>query len=82
MTAQTNPAPVDVRRCLRMAMQHVLICAPDPTVQKAIEDADAAVAELIDAVAYALRTRDEAGALSDTAEHNLRAALADCGGES
>jgi len=37
-----------------------------------------AVAELIDAAKYALRTRDDAGALSDTAEHNLRAALANC----
>ena len=41
--------------------------------------ARAAVAELIDAAAYALRTRDDAGALSDTAEYILRAALASCG---
>lgn len=45
-----------------------------------VKSARAAVAELIDAAAYALRTRDEAGALSETAEHNLREALADCGG--
>lgn len=42
-----------------------------------IRAALALMAELIDAVEYALRTRDEAGALSDTAEHNLRAALAE-----
>lgn len=37
---------------------------------------DAEVAELVDAAAFALRTRDDAGALGDTAEFNLRAALA------
>jgi hypothetical protein len=36
---------------------------------------DEDVAELVDAVRYALRTRDDAGSLSDTAEHNLRVAL-------
>lgn len=42
-------APVDVRANLRMALQHILICCPDETVQKAIEDADDVVAELISA---------------------------------
>lgn len=36
-----------------------------------------ALRELADAADYALRTRDDSGALSDTAEHNLRGALAD-----
>lgn len=38
----------------------------------------AALRELVDAAAYALRTRDESGALSSTAEHNLTEALAAC----
>ena len=41
-----------------------------------LPEAGDAFAELIDAASYALNTRDDAGALSDTAEHNLRAALA------
>lgn len=47
----------------------------------AAHEARAAVAELIDAAKYALGTRDDAGALGDTAEHNLRAALALCSTE-
>lgn len=45
MSAKT----VDVRATLRMALQHILIVGPDATVQKAIEDADDAIAELIEA---------------------------------
>ena len=44
-------APVDVRRNLRMVLQHVLICGPDEAVQRAIQETDDAVAELIEAVA-------------------------------
>lgn len=42
-------APVDVHANLRMALQHILICCPDETVQKAIEDADDAVTALLEA---------------------------------
>lgn len=42
-------APVDVRRNLRMVLQHVLICGPDDAVQRAIQETDDAVAELIEA---------------------------------
>lgn len=42
-------APVGVRANLRMALQHILICCPDETVQKAIEDADDVTAELLEA---------------------------------
>ena len=39
-----------------------------------------AVMELVDAAAYAMRTRDDSGNLSDTGEYNLRAALVPFGG--
>jgi hypothetical protein len=45
----TDKKLVGVRAALHMALQHVLICCPDETVQKAIESVDDAVAELIDA---------------------------------
>lgn len=48
-------------------------------VRNSLREVRAQVLELADAAAYALRTRDDAGALSDTAEHNLREALADLG---
>ena len=49
MSTQTNAqAPVDVRKNLRMVLQHVLICGPDKTIEQAIREIDDAVAELID----------------------------------
>lgn len=49
-------------------------------IRAQLRDARDAVAELLDAAAYALRTRDEAGALTSTADYNLHAALALIGG--
>lgn len=44
---------VDVRKNLRIALQHVLICGPDAFVQAAIEQADDAVARLVEAATRA-----------------------------
>ena len=72
-------APVDVRRNLRMVLQHVLICGPDDAVQRAIQETDDAVAELIEA-ARIVATHQDA---SISAEWDrLDAALANCGGAS
>ncbi len=61
-------------------LQEFALYAPDDKrelAQRVVGD----VEELIDAVAYALRTRDEAGALNSTAEHNLCEAMKACEGE-
>ena len=47
-------APVDVRRNLHMAYQHIVICGPDETVQAALIAVEDAVADLIEAQRKAL----------------------------
>lgn len=49
MTTSGLRERVDVRRALHMALQHVVICGPDETIESALRAVDDAVAELIEA---------------------------------
>ncbi len=66
---------VDVQGALRVAEAYCYEAGAANAANN-VKQARAAVAELIAAVDYALNTRDDAGALNSTAEHNLYAALA------
>jgi hypothetical protein len=86
VTAPTNaPQGVDVLAVMDRLIGNARTMAGlsgDPVLRSNVRDAEearAAVAELLGAAAYALRHRDDAGALSDTAEHNLTEAIRGCG---
>lgn len=57
-------------------LTELAIHAENPVQKQAIERVRDDVAELADAADYALRTKNDADGLSDTAIHNLYAALA------